>query len=50
MGQGFSDSRGCGSHRDNCGNSSIATYTFEGKMKDDCISKLTITKTGHQAT
>ena len=23
---------------------------FEGKMKDGCISKLTITKTGHRAT
>ena len=33
-----------------CRNNLIAKYSFEGKMKDGCISKLTITKTGHQAT
>ena len=36
--------------KDNLENISIAKYSFEGKMKDGCISKLTITKTGYQAT
>ena len=39
-----------GGHGGDCRNNSIAKYLFEGKMKDGCISKLTITKTGHQAT
>ena len=30
--------------------SSITKSSFEGKMKDGCLSKLTITKSGHQAT
>ena len=34
----------------NCRNNSITKYSFEGKIKDGCISKLSITKTGHQAT
>ena len=28
----------------------IVKYAFEGKMKDDLISKLTITDTGHRPT
>ena len=39
-----------GGRHNNCGNNSIAKYSFEGKIKDGCISKLTITKTGHRAT
>ena len=38
---------GCrGDHR----NSSIVKHSFEEKLKDDCLSKVTITKSGHQAT
>ena len=34
--------------RCNChGNNLIARYTFEGKMKDSSLSKLTITETGN---
>ena len=36
----------CNSH----GNNLIAKYSFEGKMKDGPISKLTITKTGHRSS
>ena len=40
-----------GSGRGNCcnggGNNSIAKYSFEGKMKDGPIYKLTITEIGH---
>ena len=32
------------------GSNSIAKYLYEGKLNDDCLSKLTITKSGHQAT
>ena len=32
----------------NSGNKSIVKYSFEGKMKECPISKLTITKTGHR--
>ena len=39
---------GRGDHCNNCGNNSIAKYSFEGKMKDDLIYKLTSTKTGHR--
>ena len=39
---------GRGERRNNHGNKSIAKYSFEGKMKDGPISKLTITKTGHR--
>ena len=42
-GQGHS---GCSSNR---GNSSIAKYLFEGKMKDGCLSKLTITESANRA-
>ena len=41
-----------GSDRSNCGNDcrnrSIAKYSFKGKMKDDPISELKITETGHR--
>ena len=39
---------GRGDRRNGRGNNSITKYTFEGKMKDGPISKLTITKTGHR--
>ena len=39
---------GLGDPRNDCGNKSIAKYSFEGEMKDGPISKLTITKTGHR--
>ena len=48
--RGGSGGRGCGSCSNNCGNNSIAKYLFEGKMKDDCISKMTTIETGYQAT
>ena len=47
-GQGVPNGRGRGDRRNNRGNYSIAKYTFEGKMKDGPLSKLTITKTGHR--
>ena len=34
--------------RNDCRNKLIAKYSFEGKMKEGLISKLTITKTGHR--
>ena len=49
MGQsrGGPSSRDCSSYSNSCGNKSIANkYSFEAKMRDDPISKLTITKTG----
>ena len=42
-GQGGSGRRGHGGRTSGRGNSSIAKYSFEGKMKDGCLSKLTIT-------
>ena len=39
--------RGRGGNR---GNNTTARYSFEGKMKDSPISKLTITEAGQQAT
>ena len=48
-GQGNSTGRGCGDRRDGRGNTNIAKYAFEGKMKDGQISKLLIT-TGHRPT
>ena len=47
-GQGGPNGSGRGDCRNSCGNNSIATYSFEGKMKDGPISKLTITETGHR--
>ena len=46
-GQGGSGDRGCGGCGGDCGKNTIAKYMFERKTKDSCISKLTITKTGH---
>ena len=48
-GRGGSGGRGRGGCRNNCGKT-IAKYSFEGKMKDDPLSKLTITKGGQRAT
>ena len=42
--------RGCNGCGNNYGNNSIAIYSFEGKMKEGYISKITITETRHQAT
>ena len=42
------NSSGRGDRRINRGNKSIAKYPFKGKMKDDPISELTITETGHR--
>ena len=47
-GQGAPNGNGCSDCRNNCGNKSIAKYSFEGKMKDGPISKLTINETGHR--
>ena len=49
-GHGGPDGRGHGGRGGDRGNISIAKYSFEGKMKDGCISKLTIIETGHWAT
>ena len=47
-GQVSSGVQGCGGHASNRRNSSIVKYSFEGKMKDGCLSKLTITESTHQ--
>jgi len=47
--QGGSGCRGRGGRGNYCRNNSIAKYSFKGKMKVGCISKLTITGTGHRA-
>ena len=44
-GRGGSGGQGCGG----CGKT-VAKYSFEGKMKDGPLSKLTITEGGQQAT
>ena len=49
-GQGGSGGRGRGGRGGNCRDSSTTKYLFEGEMIDGCISKLTITKLGHQTT
>ena len=48
-GRGGSGGRGRGGRGNDCGKT-IAKYSFEGKMKDGPLSKLTITKGGQQAT
>ena len=48
LGQGRTSGSGRGDHRNGRGNILITKYSFEGKMKDGPISKLTITKTGHK--
>ena len=40
----------CGDHNGNCRNNSITNCSFERKLKNGCLSKLTITKSGYQAT
>ena len=45
--QGGSCSQGRGDCNGNRANTSIATYSFEEKMKDGCLSKLIITKKDH---
>ena len=47
-GRGAPNSSGRGDRRNDRGNKSIVQYSFEGKMKDGPIPKLTITKTGHR--
>ena len=49
-GQGGSGNRARGDCSNGRGNNSIAKYSFEGKMKDGCISKIKITETRHRAT
>ena len=49
-GQGGPSGSGRDDRRNGRGNNSIAKYSFEGKMKDGPISKLTITETGHRPT
>ena len=46
QGRGDSGGRGRGCCGDDHENNLSAKYSFEGKMKDDHIFKLTITKTG----
>ena len=48
--QGGYGGQGRGGRGNDHGNSTIARYSFEGKMKDGPLSKLTITKGGQQAT
>ena len=47
--QGGPRSSDRGGRGNNHGTSSITKFSIEGKIKDGCISKLTITETGHQA-
>ena len=49
-GRGGPGGRGRGDCSNGRGNISVAIYSFEGKMKDGPISKLTSTETGHRAT
>ena len=49
-GQRGSDGKGHSSRGSDHRNNSISKYSFEGKMKDGCLSKLTITKSGYRAT
>ena len=52
-GRGQRDFGGCGGHsgcRDCRNNNTIAKLSFEGKLKDGCLYKLTITEDSHQAT
>ena len=47
-GQGGPNGSGRGDCRNGCGNNLIAKCSFEGKMKDGPISKLTITEAEHK--
>ena len=49
-GQGGLNGSGCGDCRNGRRNNSTSKYSFEGKMKDGPIFKLTITKTRHRPT
>ena len=49
-GQGDSGGRGRGNRGNDCENNTIARYSFEGKMKEGPLFKLTITKGGQQTT
>ena len=42
------NSSGCGDCRNGCRNNSIEKYSFEKKMKDGPVYKITITETGHR--
>ena len=48
--RGAPNDSGRGDRRTNCGNKSIAKYSFKGKMNDGWISELTITETGYRAS
>ena len=50
QGQVGSRGRGHSNPTSGRGNNSIAKYLFEGKMKDGCLSKLTITESSNRAT
>ena len=41
QGQGAPNSSGCGDYHNSHGNNTITKYSFEGKIKDGTISKLT---------
>ena len=47
-GQGAPNGSGRGDCCNNYGNKSIRKYSFEGKMKNGLISKLTIVEIGHR--
>ena len=47
-GRGASNDSGRSDRGNDCGNKLITKYSFEEKMKDGPISKLTITETGHR--
>ena len=46
--QGAPNGNGRSDRRNDRGNNSITKYSFEEKMKEGPISKLTIAKTGHR--
>ena len=48
QGRGVPNSSGRGDRQKGRGSNLIAKYSFEGKMKDGPLSKLTITGTGHR--
>ena len=50
QGRGGPSGSGHGYCRNSCGNNLITKYSFERKMKDGTIFKLTITKTWHRPT
>ena len=49
-GRGGSGGQGRSGHGNDHRKNTVARYSFEGKMKDGPLSKLTITKSGQQAT